>query len=369
MFFLAMGGFSARLRSKMTSASRRLFGAAAAAVDLAVRHAALSRTGGNQRHAESLRHEVRLALLARMGDRYRRLGADKVYFREPRDISPNVDLRATLPGGLRVLDVSWPSDYQTFLPEVAEQYGRDVRNRTATARLIVHEQPRPLVILIHGYLGGVHKMERRIWPIAFLRRMGLDVALFVLPFHGRRAEPGRGLPPFPGADPRLTNEGFRQAMGDFRDLFRWLTQRGHTQIGVMGMSLGGFSTALAATLEPGLAFAVPMIPLASIADVARLNGHLGKAPAAVEAEHRALEQVQRITSPLHRPLAIPPERVLIIAAERDQITPLQHARRLSVHFRCRMETMHGGHLVQLGRNDKFRSVGRFLNELGVVHRR
>lgn len=352
----------------MTSATRRLFGAAAAAVDVAVRHTALSRTGGNQRHADSLRHEVRLALLARMNDRYRRLGADRSFFREPRDIFPNVDLRATLPDGVRVLDVSWSSDYETFLPELAEQYGRDVRNRTATARLVVHETPRPLVILIHGYLGGAHHLERRIWPLSFMRRMGMDVALFVLPFHGRRAEPGRGLPPFPGADPRLTNEGFRQAMADFRDLFRWLRQRGHSQIGVMGMSLGGFSTALAATLEPELAFAVPIIPLASIADVARLHGHLGKNPVAREAEYRALEQVQRVTSPLYRPLAIPPERVLIIAAERDQITPIEHARKLSVHFRCRIETMHGGHLVQLGRSEKFRSIGRFLNDLGIVQR-
>ena len=30
--------------------------------------------------------------------------------------------------------------------------------------------------------------------------------------------------------------------------------------------------------------------------------------------------------------------------------------------------MHGGHLLQLGRNDRFRSIGRFLNEIGVVKR-
>ncbi len=348
--------------------TRRLFGAAAAAVDLAVRRAALSRTGGNQRHAESLRHEVRLALLARIADRYRRLGADRQFFREPRDISPNVDLRSDLPGGATVFDVHWSSDYQTFLPEVNEQYGRYVQNRTATARLVVHETPRPLVILIHGYLGGMHRVERRIWPITFMRRMGLDVALFVLPFHGRRAEPGQGLPPFPGAEPRLTNEGFRQAMADFRDLFRFLKSRGHPEIGVMGMSLGGFSTALAATVEPELSFAIPMIPLSSIADAARLNGHLGKSPEQTDAEYRALDLVHRWTSPLHRPLAIAPERVRIIAAESDRITPIEHARKLAEHFHCRLETMHGGHLVQLGRNDKFRSVGRFLNELGIISR-
>jgi len=352
----------------MMSATRRLFGAAAAAVDLAVRHAALSRTGGNQEHANSLRHEVRLALLHRMNDRYRRLGAYESYFREPRDIAPAVERRAEIAGDATVFDVRWPSEYRTFLPEVQEQYDRVAENHMATARLIVHPEPRPVMVLIHGYLGGTHEIERRIWPVSFLRRMGLDIALFVLPFHGPRAEPRGGLPPFPGADPRLTNEGFRQAMADFRDLFRWLVQREHPKIGVMGMSLGGYSTALAATVEPELAFAVPIIPLASIADVARLNGHLGGFPEEEEAEHRALEHVHRIVSPLHRPSAISSRKVLIIAAEHDQITPIRHARKLATHFHCRMETMHGGHLVQLGRNDKFRSVGRFLNELGVVSR-
>jgi pimeloyl-ACP methyl ester carboxylesterase len=346
--------------------TRRLFGAAAAAVDLAVRHTALARTGG-QKNAQALRHEVRIALLHRLRDRYTRLGADERFFRAPRRIAPAESVRLVRPDGVRIIDVSWPSDYETFLPEVQEQYDRVEENGTATARLVVHGEPRPIAILIHGYLGGVHRMERRIWPLPFLERMGMDVALFVLPFHGPRSRGRIGeLPPFPGADPRITNEGFRQAMADFRDFVMWLAARGHQKIGVMGMSLGGFSTALAATLETSLAFAVPIIPLASIADAARLNGHLGETPEETAEQHRGLESVHRMTSPLHRDLAISPSSVLIVGAEADRITPIENARKLAQHFRCRLETMHGGHLVQFGRNDRFRSIGRFLNELGVV---
>jgi pimeloyl-ACP methyl ester carboxylesterase len=352
----------------MQTRARRLFGAAAAAVDLAVRRTALSRTG-NQRHASTLRHEVRIALLNRLKERYQRLGAFENFFREPRLITPIEDVRRAKGAGVSVVDVHWPSDYRTFLPEVQEQYERAEENRTATARLILHDDPRPMAILIHGYLGGVHRMERRIWPLSYLERLGMDVALFVLPFHGPRTRRRLGeLPPFPGAEPRITNEGFRQAMADFRDLVGWLSARGHDKIGVMGMSLGGFATALAATLEPRLAFAIPMIPLASIADAARLNGHLGGTPEEEEAQYRALEAVHRVSSPLHRPAAIAANRIMIIGAERDQITPIENARKLALHFHCRLETMHGGHLMQLGRNERFRSVGRFLNELGVISR-
>ncbi len=351
----------------MHSPTRRLFGAAAAAVDLAIRRTALSRTNG-KRHADTLRHEVRIALLHRLKERYRRLGAYESFFREPRRIVPIQDVRLARPNGLRVVDLHWQSDYRTFLPEVQEQYDAHVENRTATARLVLHDEPRPMAILIHGYLGGAHRMERRLWPMSFWRRLGMDLALFVLPFHGSRAAKGFGrLPPFPGAEPRITNEGFRQSMADLQDFIAFLVERGHPKIGVMGMSLGGFSTALAATLEPKLAFAVPIIPLASIADAALLNGHLGDATVAAD-QHRALEAVHLMTSPLHRKLAIPATSVLVIGAERDQITPIENARKLATHFHCKLETMHGGHLVQLGRNERFRSIGRFLNELGVVQR-
>jgi pimeloyl-ACP methyl ester carboxylesterase len=349
--------------------SRRLLGAAAAAVDLAVRRAALTRTGG-QEIADTLRHELRIALLRRLQTRYRNAGAAEHFFREPRRIHPRLDVRRPMKDGYTVVDAHWPSDYQAFLPEVQEQFDRSEANQIATARLVLHHEPRPLAILIHGYLGGVHRAERRIWPVSFLRRIGMDVALFVLPFHGPRSRGRFGeKPPFPGADPRMTNEGFRQAMADFRDLVGFLFERGHPKIGVMGMSLGGFSTALAATLEPRLAFAIPIIPLASIADVALLNGNLGPDPHQAELQYTALDEVYEITSPLHRPAAIPSDSILIIAGERDQITPIAHARKLARHFDCQLETMHGGHLVQLGRNEAFRKIGRFLNHRGVVSRR
>ena len=157
-------------------------------------------------------------------------------------------------------------------------------------------------------------------------------------------------------------------MGDLRDLVQWLRDRGHPHVGVMGMSLGGFSTALAATIEPELAFAVPIIPLGSFPDLIRWQGRLGTDPRKIEAQYKALEAVYRVTSPLHRPAAIPSERILVIGGERDQITPVAHARKLAEHFRCRIETWHGGHLIQFGRGEKFRNIGRFLNDIGVLAR-
>jgi pimeloyl-ACP methyl ester carboxylesterase len=359
----------------MQRATRRLLGAAAAAVDLAVRRTAISRTG-RDRGTRALRHEVRLALLSRLAERYRKLGAFEHFFRSARPITPIEDVRAEFPGGGRVVDLHWPADYRTFLPEVQEKYDAVLQNQTATARLVLHDSPdssdalharRPVMVLVHGYLGGMHRIERRIWPMPYFRGLGMDIALFVLPFHGRRSR-GRfvEIPPFPGSDVRITNEGFRQALGDLQDLVHFLLGRGHPKVGVMGMSLGGFTTALAATLEPALSFAVPIIPMASVPDAARLNGHLGNSPEEEAAEHAALEEAYRVTSPLHRVQVVPPERMLVVGGEHDRITPIDQAQKLARHFRCRLETMPGGHLVQIGRNEKFRVIARFIEELGAT---
>src|SRR5262249_22102616 len=175
--------------------------------------------------------------------------------------------------GTVVMDATWSSGFLPLAEEVAERYLGHGKNHIAAARLFVHEgPPRPAVLLVHGYRCGQYALEERVWPIEWLMKGGLDVALPVLPFHAVRALPGPAL--FPASDPRVTVEGFRQAVRDLRALIHFLLDRGAPSVGLMGMSLGGYTTALVATLEHRLSFAVPFIPLSSIALAARQSGRL-----------------------------------------------------------------------------------------------
>ncbi len=352
-------------------ATKKLLGGAAAVVDRAATLAAYASSQSARRHsrAERLGHDGRMGALAALARMYPPDAAG--YFRAPRQIAPSERLLRWNAGGSRVIDLVWPSDYSTWEPSIAERYGRSVENRSAAARVFLGPTPRPAVILVHGYMAGRYDVEQRIWPIEWLDRIGLDAALFVLPFHAVRGSARRfgKPPPFPGSDPRMSNEGFRQAMGDFVDLVSWFLDHGHPAVGVMGMSLGGYTTALAATVEPRLAFAVPIIPLASLADFARDQGRLGEHPEQTELQHRALETVHEVVSPLHRKPLVSGERVLIVGARADRITPVEHARRLAHHFGAPLESWHGGHLLQFGRAEKFRRIGRLLDGLGLTTRR
>jgi hypothetical protein len=351
-------------------AARGILSHAAAVVDRAATFAASSARRKKGR-AESLNHDQRMDTLGELASLYESEDLEGTFFRDPRAIAPNERLVRWSAGGSRVLDLSWASDYAPFAPGMSERYGRYPENFVAATRLLLGPKPRPVAILIHGYLGGQYALEQRVWPTEWLDRIGLDVALFVLPFHGVRRPPAKSVgepPPFPGADPRMTNEGFRQAMGDLRDLIHHLLERGHPEVGLVGMSLGGYSTALCATLESRLAFAVPMIPLASVADFARDQGRLGENFEQTRLQHSALDRVHRVVSPFARQPKIPSERVLVIGAKADRITPVEHARRLAHHFGAPFETWHGGHLLQFGRSDSFRRIGRLLDDLRLTTR-
>jgi pimeloyl-ACP methyl ester carboxylesterase len=217
-------------------------------------------------------------------------------------------------------------------------------------------------------MGGWWHIEERVFPVRWLFERGLDVALFALPFHGVRADPSRpgAAPIFPGADPRITIEGFRQAVMDLRDLLTLLWGRGAPAVGGIGMSLGAYTTALLATVEPRLAFAVPMIPLVSIADFARDTGRLVGTAAEQREQHDALATALQVVSPLARPSLLPPERLLVVAGEGDRITPLSHALQLAAHFEAPLHTFHGGHLLQFGRAEAFRAIGRMLGRHGLL---
>ena len=63
---------------------------------------------------------------------------------------------------------------------------------------------------------------------------------------------------------------------------------------------------------------------------------------------------------------ISPERVLVIGAEADRITPLVHAEQLARHFEAPLLRVAGGHLVQVWRREAYRAVRAHLRRIDFV---
>jgi len=349
----------------------------ASGVDQLVASFALRRSQRSRARSrsESLTHAERMEALVALHERHagpRFTTPPEVFFGQAGEPGPWRRTPVRSIRGGEIVDVRWRSGYALLAaePDVRARYRRRRENEHAHARLWLHrDRPRPTAVLIHGYLGGTYAVEERAWPVRWMfDRLGLDLAIPALPFHGPRGTPRR-RPLFPSSDPRINVEGFRQAIWDLVTLRRALMERGAPAVGVMGMSLGGYTSALATTADPELAFAVPIIPLASVADFARDGGRLVGTPREQREQHAALERAHAPVSPLARPARLGGERVRVVAGEADRITPLSHAERLADHLEAPLHVFHGGHLVQLGRDEGFREAARMLRDLGLLEPR
>ncbi len=313
---------------------------------------------------------------ARLTDLARRygdgtLGLPSGFFPAP----PPPSVRAR-PVDARVEHLTWASGYRPFLDEHREDHHRWIENATAHARLYRGEPggaPRPALVLLHGWGGGAWWLEERAFAVSYWVSRGFDVAVFQLPFHGERAPAAAGRGPrsgalFPSPNVVRTNEAFGQAIWDLRSLGQHLRGRGATAVGAMGMSLGGYTTALWATIDPALDFAVAMIPAVSMADLMWRHGEDSPArrraaSAGVSAE--LLAEVFAVHAPTTRPVLVPPAHRMIVAGVGDRITPPDQAERLRAHWGdCAIHWFPGGHLAQVGRGDGFRAIRAQLARAG-----
>jgi hypothetical protein len=251
-------------------------------------------------------------------------------------------------------ELRFESEFEPRDPEIRERYLAVRPNRTARALLWRHAAgPRPTLILIHGYGMGRPSFDARVFDVPRLhQRLGLDVALVTLPLHGARAAGRRSGAGFLDAHPLATNAAFEQAMWELRQLAGWLRAQGSPGLGVHGMSLGGYTAALFASLERGLACVVPLVPAVSLAAI------LGASHSPEERRRREslgiddalLSEAWASHEPLrHRP-RVAPEGRLILAGLSDRIcTPDQvealwrHWEKPSIHW------FPGSHLAPFGR--------------------
>jgi pimeloyl-ACP methyl ester carboxylesterase len=275
----------------------------------------------------------------------------------------------SLPGGER-LALRFESSYRTLDAGYEGAYRSYRGNERNLIHLWRHAAPgRPTLILLHAWCGGALRFEERIFAVDELyRKLGYDVALFTLPFHGgrtpRQARFSGQL--FPSRDLRRTNEGVGQAVADLRCLMAELRARGAGPIGVAGMSLGGYLAAVLAGIERELAFVITIVAPCSIADI--LWTHGAGRPGRVEAEQAGvtladLRVILAAHCPLLRPLQLREDRVLMIKGAGDRIVPEGHQLALWEHWgRPRLVAFAGGHLLQVGRRGYLRVLRSFLEE-------
>ena len=223
-------------------------------------------------------------------------------------------------------------------------------NRTAHAWVLRHAgPPRPWIVCLHGFQMGRPALDLLAFaPEYFHRRLGLNMAIPVLPLHGPRRAGRRSGDHFLAGDPLDSIHAEAQAMWDVRRLLSWVRAQGAHALGAVGLSLGGYQAALLASLDGDLACAIAGIPLT---DIARAVWRHGPPLHMLHAEHEGIvrdhvSEVLRVVSPLALEPRVPLERRFIFGGVADQLVTPDQVRDLWEHWqRPRIAWYQGSHLT------------------------
>ncbi|WP_197283689.1 alpha/beta hydrolase family protein [Mycobacterium sp. Marseille-P9652] len=216
-------------------------------------------------------------------------------------------------------------------------------NRRVRALLLRHREPRPWVVCVHGALMGRGAVDLRLFRAWHLHEdLGLNVVLPVLPLHGPRKNKGAA---FPGQDLLDDVHAAAQSVWDIRRVISWIrSQEPGSSIGLNGMSLGGYVTALVAGVEDGLTCAVLGVPVADLIEVLGGHGGLGDDDPRTHTLERA-RPLGRMVSPLSLTPRVPKSGRFIYGGLADRlVNPREQVLRLWEHWdRPEIVWYHGAH--------------------------
>ncbi|MGB3483773.1 MAG: alpha/beta fold hydrolase [Mycobacterium sp.] len=289
----------------------------------------------------------------------------------PRVTAERANAFATWVAHGNVENIRFDSSFRAINPEMRGTWNALQNNSIVHAQHWRHDDgPRPTLCVIHGFMGSAYLANGLFFSLPWFFRSGYDVLLYTLPFHGARAEkwsPFSGYGIFANGMAGFA-ETMAQAIHDFRSVIDHLESTGVDKVAVTGLSLGGYTAALAASVDHRIRAVIPNVPLvtpesafddwwpaSTLVALGRLTGGVTrKVSAAASAYHSPLN---------YRPL-VPKNRRLIITGLGDRLAPPDQAEKLWKHWdRCALHWFPGSHLIHVSQRAYLRRITEFLHPI------
>jgi hypothetical protein len=272
----------------------------------------------------------------------------------------------TLAGRVEFESLSFDSEYEPLVDEPGrDRWQSYAPNRTAHAHVLRHPgSPRPWIICIHGYQMGKPVEDFAAFdPRIIHEKFGFNMLLPTLPLHGPRKVGRFSGDGYLSGDMLDSIHAASQGIWDIRRLISWMRAQGAPSIGVYGLSLGGFNTALLAGLEPGLAFAIAGVPMTDLSATfwRHLPDSIIRQFLEVGLTRERLDRVAKVVSPLGLTPKVPFEGRAIFGGVGDRLVSPRQVRDLARHWdHPATEWYQGSHLTFFFKDDVQRLIGSTL---------
>ncbi len=181
----------------------------------------------------------------------------------------------------------------------------------------------PGVIVLH-ILGGDFDLSRLFCRT--LASKGVAALFLKMPYYGERRQPGSPAR-MVSVDPEETVRGMTQAVLDVRQAAAWLGAQEEVdprQLGIMGISLGGITSALACSVEPRFHKACLILAGGDMGEVAWTSEEL--APLRKNwidsgGTKEELFALFKAVDPIEYARPVPGRKILMLNARHDEVVP------------------------------------------------
>lgn len=251
-----------------------------------------------------------------------------------------------------------------------ERWLEHPKNGQVHAYVLEHDEPRPWLVGVHGFGMGSPLVSFRGFNAQYLHEeLGLNVVLPVMPLHGPRGSARFSGGELLDADYMRMVHLFAQGTWDVRRVLSWLRTRSDVPPALYGISLGGYITALVASLEAELSCVIAGIPAVDFPNLARDNEPwiMQRYDEELRVDWNVVRAISHVVSPLALEPQVPRERLFIYAGIADRVVQPDQPRALWRHWGCpEIHWFSGGHVLGIMDRSALRFIERCLCNAGLT---
>ncbi len=290
--------------------------------------------------------------------------ADQIFKQAPPILASEVrsHIKKKLHDG-HIIEALAPNKFEPINPYFKESYWNYHAHKNIQFELWQHNgTARPTYIFMHGYNADDFRVNHIIFSAKKLYNDGFNICFMVLPFHNGKFSLKTSIWNFFGHGPAYTSEVFANAVSNCRSLISYLLEQNiASDIGIGGISLGGFVSSLVLSVDARVKSAILLAPVYNAPDIFMdwfpLRGLFEKILSEEKISFSEFRHAYAVCNALTFEPKIDTRNIAILSGTLDLIAMPKHVRLLGEHWKqCDIYWLDYSHVGMTKLNPFYREI-------------